>query len=247
MRRFSGIFGRALAALAIAGATSLAYADLDGNAFHIEASNEDGSASYSVPLDAFEYDADSNTYKWFSTGPVDLVDEESGETIATLTSGNAFVAGDPAVNFGFAVMAGAWDTTFFITSALVAFPAINSAQGQAGAAFTITDQDRNGATLSTLNRAGKAYNATYNGSTTFANLVSGFSAGSGHSASSDENAPPTGYDNIAGSVTSIESSVYFELSANDLASGTNSFEVIPEPSTLALLALGALSMLRRNR
>jgi hypothetical protein len=225
----------------------LAYADLDGSAFHIEASNGDGSASYSVPLDSFEYDAEANTYKWFSTGPVELVDPETEEVIAVLTSGNAFIAGDPAVNFGFAVQAGGTDTTFFITSALVSFPAINSAQGQAGAAFTITDQTHDGATLSTLNRVGKAYNATYNGTTAFADLVSGFSAGAGHSESSDENEPPSGYSNIADPVTSIESSVYFKLSANDLASGTNSFEVIPEPSTLALLALGALSMLRRNR
>jgi hypothetical protein len=40
--------------------------------------------------------------------------------------------------------------------------------------------------------------------------------------------------------------VQFTLTHDDLASGTNSFEVIPEPSTLALVALGALSMLRRR-
>lgn len=246
MRKFSGILTRALAALAIAGAAYTAHAELDGLAFNVQASNADGTGSYSAPLSDFDYDPVTNTYTWRLGAPVDIMND-NGDVIATLTGGNAFVSGDPAVNFGFSVEAGNSDTTFTINTASVTFAAINNAQAQAGAAFTITDQTHDGATLSTLNQAGRAYNATYNSGTTFADLVAGFSAGSGHSASSDENKPLTGYDNIGGPVSEIESSVNFKLTAGDLASGTNSFEVIPEPSTLALVALGALAMLRRNR
>jgi len=247
MRKFSGIFGRALAALAIASAAYTAHADLQGSAFHVSAANESGSGSYTVPLEELEYDAESNTWTWRLGAPVDIENDE-GDVIATLTGGNAFIAGDPAVNFGFSVQAGDTDTIFSIGTASVVFGAINGALGQAGAAFTITDQfGHDGAKLDTLNQAGRAYNATYNGATTFADLVASFVAGSGHSESSDENQPLFGYDAIGDPVFQIESSVFFKLTAGDLASGTNSFEVIPEPSTLALVALGALSMLRRNR
>lgn len=245
MLKLSGTLGKSLAALTVLGAAVFAAnADLSGEAFHITASNGNGSASYDAPLSDLTYDQGSNTYSWSLTAPVDLTND-NGDVIATLNSANVYIAGDPATNWGFAVQAGSSDTTFSISSAVISFGAIQHPQGQAGAAFTITDVNHDGATLST-GKTGKAYNATYNGSTTFADLVSGFSANSGNSKSSSENEPPSGFDNIGTPVTSIQSSAYFTLTANDLASGTNGFEVIPEPSTLALVALGALSMFRRR-
>jgi len=246
MRKFSGFFAVGLAALAVACAP-MALADLEGNAFYITASNDDGTASYTVPLEELTYDGESNTYTWASTGPVDLEDDD-GDIIATLTSANVFIDGDPAVNFGFAVQAGNSDTTFLMGAASVVFGAINNALAQAGAAFTITDQfNRDGVKLTTVNQAGRAYNASYNSGTTFADLVADFEADPGQSRSSDENKPAFGYELLVDPVSQIESSVNFTLTTGDLASGTNSFEVIPEPSTLVLVALGALSMLRRNR
>lgn len=244
MRKLSGNFGKALAALTVLGAAVFAaHADLSGDAFHVTATNDSGSASYSVPWSDMTYDSDTNTWSWSLESPVELTND-GGDTIAWINGGNAFVAGDPAVNFGFAVQAGSSDTTFSINSALVSFGTIQNPQAQAGAAFTITDTNHNGATLSTGN--GKAYTA-YTDMGVFANLVGSFSTlNNGNSASSDDNEPPSGYDNLGYPVSSIGSSVQFTLTHDDLASGTNSFEVIPEPSTLALVALGALSMLRRR-
>lgn len=244
MRKLSGNFGKALAALTVLGAAVFAaHADLSGDAFHITASNDSGSGEYSVPVEAMSYDADTNTWSWSLESPVELTNGE-GDTIAWLNGGNAFVAGDPAVNFGFAVQAGGLDTFFTITSALLSFPTIASPQAQAGAAFTITDTNHNGATLST--GRGKAYSAWTDGGP-YADLVDTFSTlNDGNSASSDDNEPDSGYNLLGYSVSSMASSVQFTLTHDDLASGTNGFEVIPEPSTLALVALGALSMLRRR-
>lgn len=243
MLKLSGNLGKALAALSVFGAAmAVANADLSGDAFSITASNSDGTASYSASLEDMEWDAESNTWTWSLGAPVELTDDE-GDTIGWLNGGNAFIAGDPAINFGFAVQAGSSDTTFSISSAGLSFGTIASPLAQAGAAFTITDTDKTGATFDT--GRGKAYTADTDGGN-FAKLVGSFSAGSGHSASSDDNEPDSGYTALGYSVSSMSSGVSFTLSANDLASGTNSFEVIPEPSTLALVALGALSMLRRR-
>lgn len=244
MLKLSGNLGKSLAALTVLGAAMTANADLSGNAFSVTASNETGTATWTASIEDMIYDGETNTWSWGLNTSVELLDPETEEVVAILNGGNAFVVGDPAVSFGFAVQAGSSATNFTISSALLSFGAINSAQAQAGAAFTITDTDRNGASISNGNS--KLYNSKYNGTTTYADLVSGFTAGNGNSQSQDENQPANGYNAIGGPVTSIESSVSFTLSANDLASGTNSFEVIPEPSTLALVGLGALSMLRRR-
>lgn len=243
MRKLSGFFGKALATLTVLGAATFAVnADLSGDAFHVSASNGNGSAEWSVPWTDMTWDSDTNTWSWNLESPVELTND-GGDTIAWITGGNAYCAGDPAVNFGFSVQAGDTDTTFSINSALVSFGTIQNPLAQAGAAFTITDTNHNGATLDT--GRGKAYYASTDQGL-FAALVDGFSTGNGHSASSDDNEPDSGYDALGYPVSSIASSVSFTLSADDLASGTNSFEVIPEPSTLALVALGALSMLRRR-
>lgn len=244
MRKLSGNFGKALAALTVLGAAVFAaHADLTGDAFHVTASNSSGSAELSVPLEALQYDSDTNTWSWSLESPVELTNDE-GDTIAWINGGNAFIAGDPAINFGFAVQAGSSDTTFTISTAGLLFPTISNPQAQAGAAFTITDTNHNGATLDT--GRGKAYTASTDMGV-FASLVGTFSTlNDGNSASSDDNEPPSGYDVLGYPVSAMNSSVQFTLTHDDLASGTNSFEVIPEPSTLALVALGALSMLRRR-
>jgi hypothetical protein len=56
----------------------------------------------------------------------------------------------------------------------------------------------------------------------------------------------SGWAPIAGSVSSIESEFHFVLSANQEASGTSMFEVVPEPVGLSFLALGGLALLRRK-
>lgn len=246
----SRLFGRSLTALALMGAAAMPVsADLSGVAFQIEATNENGSGVWSVGLDQLSYDEESNTWSWSQGSSVDILGDDE-EVIATLQNANVYIQGDPSINLGFAVQAGGTDTTFTITTALLSFGTINNADGQAGAGFTITDVDRNGAVFTAGNGTGDAYLAQYNGvvptGTDFTRLIGDFSSAAGKSASSSDNDPVSGYRPVGGNVSDMSARVQFTLSANDLASGTNSYEIIPEPSALALLALGALSLLRRK-
>jgi hypothetical protein len=150
---------------------------------------------------------------------------------------------DPEVGIEFATRAGYSATTYSFLSDVVTFGALVNPTASASAAISLTDRTGNGATITGLFDGGKVHQAKYNGSSVFANLVSGYSAPSG--------ASPTGYEQtgtevISGSVSSIESEFRFTLSARDSASGTSTFAVIPEPATIAILAIGALSLIRKK-
>jgi hypothetical protein len=58
--------------------------------------------------------------------------------------------------------------------------------------------------------------------------------------------PATGYAPIADPVADMSAMISFELSADDLASGTTNFVIVPEPTSLGLLALGVIGLLRRR-
>jgi hypothetical protein len=52
---------------------------------------------------------------------------------------------------------------------------------------------------------------------------------------------------IAGLVTDIQAEYQFTLSANDSASGTSRFEVVPEPVAMHLALLGIVGLLLARR
>jgi len=246
----SNLFGRTVAALAVFGAVAApAIADLSGVAFRVEASNDTGTGAIEFGLNDLTYDKETNTWSWAQGSAIDILDEDE-DIVATLQNANVFIQGDPSINLGFAVQAGGSDTTFTITTALLSFATIQNADGQAGAGFTITDVDNNGATFTALNGTGHGYLAQFNGAvpsgTDFTRLIGDFSAGAGKSASSSDNDPANGYRPVGADVDDMSARVQFRLSANDLGSGTNSYEIVPEPSALVLVALGALTLLRRK-
>jgi hypothetical protein len=246
----SNLFGKSLAAIALVGAAgSVANADLAGAAFRIEASNGTGSGVLEWGLNDLTYDKETNTWSWSQGSSIEILDEDE-DVVATLQNANVYIQGDPSINLGFAVQAGDTDTTFTITTALLSFATIQNADGQAGAGFTITDVDNNGAVFTAGNGTGHGYLAQYNGvvptGTDFTRLIGDFSSGAGKSASSSDNDPANGYRPVGGDVDDMSARVQFTLSANDLASGTNSYEIVPEPSALLLAALGALALIRRK-
>jgi uncharacterized protein (TIGR03382 family) len=150
-------------------------------------------------------------------------------------------------------MAGAMDTEFTITSALLSFGTpIDPASGRATAAVTVTDLLGNGAQLTGLGPGGGAYVAGYNGlvpgGSTFAELIPSLAAPAFSSNAVDSDFPGGGaFAAIAGGVNDMSAQFNFTLSANDLASGTSNFEIIPAPATMALLGVGALLGRRRRR
>jgi len=210
------------------------------------------------------WDATHTTFTWSSSSTIELWDHSSDTLLGCLNpleNGQPTVSAfqyleDPVVNLNFAVQAGAAaSTTFMIASSLLTFPTISNAQGAASASFTVTDfANSGGASLNGQTGTGNAfgYLAQYNGfagtqtGSTFAESIPTLNAPAGGTNTLSNNTPGVGYQAIAGSIGSISSAVKFTLSRFDLASGTTSFVVVPEPSSLLLIALGGLFATRRR-
>lgn len=167
---------------------------------------------------------------------------------------------DPEVGIEFGVRAGNSTMTFTISDDSIyeglSFALLNPT-ASASAGITLTDRNSDGATITGLFTGGKTNQASYNfiydynnnsvvagSGSVFANLVSGFSIGSGQTST---NSTDTGSQIIPGTVSSIESEFKFMLSPRDGAAFTSTFSVVPEPATIGLLGLGTLSLLRRKR
>lgn len=209
-----------------------------------------GAASYDVPFDPDLYNPETGIYNWSLLSPVELANDE-GDIIATIGGLSTFLNVDPVVNIGFLVTAGAADTSVTVTSALVGFGPLTNPTARASAQVGGTDLDGDGVTIDGHFAGGKSYTAQYNGlapaGTLFANLVDDQAYGPFDSNALGEDSPlGGGFDVIAGSVSDMSSSFSLTVSANDQASGTSVYVIIPEPASLALLVGGALMAMRRR-
>lgn len=198
---------------------------------------------------------EGETYHWELVNPINILDAQNN-TLATLENNgtNLELHNDPQVNFGFAVTAGAVDAEFSMYSALVSFPTINSPEGRASVAYSVTDNNFDGATLTGVDpdthQPAKSYRAQYNtfpNGTAFTDLIDGLSATPGSSAGTSAEDPigVGNYTPIGVPVSNISARVAFTLTAGDFASGTSTFEVIPEPASLLLL-VASFGLIRRR-
>jgi hypothetical protein len=227
----------ALGALsAILAIASPARADFIG-AIQIDFQSGDQSGSY-----AFVLPADRDPYAWALASPVNVY-SDTNQLVGTIRSLDVMLNGDPGVSLGFFVTANAAPTHITVTSSTVTFGAISNPLAFATAGITVTDNDSDGANVTGLYPANLAYQANYNGSSVFANLVSPISAAIDSSTTISARSPSTGFSTIAGAVSSIQTQFDFMLSANDSASGTSRFTVVvPEPSSVVLALLGAAAL-----
>jgi hypothetical protein len=243
--------------LTMAGLTPLAEAGISDVILEIRADSGSLSGGYGVSLDMGSYDAEAGRFLWHGTN-IELTSAVDSQTVATLLEMEVFIDEDPQVNLSFAVQAGAQDTQFTITSGLVSFPAIDSAEAVASAGLSLTDANGDGALLTGMGAAGGAYTAQYNGlvpsGTTFLEAMDELVADAGRSASDSVVAPGAGgFATLAGPVSDISSSFAFSLSAFDMASGTSTFvvlpaaEVVPVPQALGLGLAGMIGVLARRR
>jgi hypothetical protein len=205
---------------------------------------DSGSQIFTVPS------INSDPFSWTDNTPV-AVNASTGSQpyLGTINSLTLWL-NDPTVSLGFAVTAGPIATTFSISSITVSFPPLVNPGGFASASMTLTSNPPlTASSVTGLFPGSKAYQAQYNGATgVFANLVSPL--GTTTSTSGSEQFPVVpGYAPIVGTVSDIESQFWFTLSSQASASGTSSFVVVPEPSSvwLALAGLSTLSLLRASR
>lgn len=239
-----GVFARRLSALLTLASVSLvASANLDGPAMKITATTSAGTGSWEIGFDAFQYDGKTDSFSWVSNGPTDIV-SASGQVLATINAANAYYQQDPIIALGFLATAGNSAVNFTVDSALLSFATINPAQAQASAGTSLTDVNGDGASLSSTD--GKLYRSYYNGfqNNVFAPLVGGSVAGPNDTVVTSQS---VGFTGVGTGVSDMSAGWKFTLSANDMASGTSRYEVVPEPVSLAVFGLAALALKRRKK
>jgi hypothetical protein len=187
---------------------------------------------------AGQTDTDSSGFAKLTLVTSDTLIGDDGAVLENLTLN---INADPEVGIEFGFRAGSTATVFNLESEVLTFEAMTNPEASASAGITLTDRNSNGATITGLLPNGKTYQAWYNNSSVYSNLVSGFSI-SGKTQTNSQETSGTIYD----SVTSIASKFSFRLSAADSASGTSTFVVVPEPATLFVLGIGSLILFRRK-
>lgn len=165
--------------------------------------------------------------------------------LGTIQGMNWGVQGDPVLTLNFAVQA-VGNTNFTFDTGDLLFSTIDVPVGFATAATTLT-ADAGGAALTGNFAGGKAYRATYNLGTVFADLDSSYVSAANTSATETDRHPGADFTAIGVPVSSMRAQWDFNLSAGDGASGTSRFDIepspIPDASTLALAVAGVAPML----
>jgi hypothetical protein len=259
--------GRLFVVAGLLGVVALAQAGAISNViFRIEATNAAGWGYKEFTANDLTYNAATNQWVW-STGAWEIPENgiPGGTPIAELGNATVGFVKDPATNkpyyigLGFEVVSGDSLTRFVVKSGWVQFtntlPAslLNGVNGggRATAQLGVSDLNGNGVALLGYGPVGiGAYRALYNettGPVTLTSLVNTVQNTTGGSGSGSQTFPSSGtYGQINDSVADMASKLDFTLTAGDMGSGTTTYRILPEPATVAVLALLGFVVLRRR-
>lgn len=237
--------------LALAACTFLAaaaHADINGNPLTITATTATGlTATYNLTPSQGSWSNGGQDWTFTSGASWSHNFWASGQFLGTISSLSVTLYGDPQVNVNFSAFAGAVPTTFSFSSGVVNFAPIVGGTAAASAAITVADVDGNGASMSPLAPGGSMYQANFNGlvpaGINYASFFNGALSGAIGGSDSASQGPTV----IPFAVTDISAAFSFELSANDLASGTSTFSIVPAPAGMMAVGLGLLTVTRRRR
>lgn len=240
LARLRGLLGVA----AVVGLAGTAFGQVSSTFLTVSATNSEGTASFDVDTSDATYNA--GVYTWNGAGAL----MDGATQVANLNNTSVTVNTNfNAIFVNFNVDAGLSDTVFTITSATLATPLVLP-EGTASGGINVTDQNSGfgGGVLATGNNVNsEIYLAQYNGSTEFLSGIASVANDTGVLTGSDS-ISSGGFLPIGAPISDISVEYSFVLSAEDNATGNGVFAVqgIPEPATLALLALGGLAAFRRR-
>jgi len=208
------------------------FADVPDVAFEITAAAGPDGAAFPVLADWGTFDPETDTWTWSLPQAHEFWCK--GRFLGNLNEFDSTIIGDPQLDTDFAVQSGPSDAEFYICSGeLPIDPNLIDPVGWVSVTFVLTDTDGDGATLTGLGPNGGAYLAQYNGwacdpsgpqGTTFAECISSITAGPFETVTVTCVVPPTVVPGVVYDMSVLAS---FELTANDMATGTGAFVIIP--------------------
>lgn len=206
--------------------------------------------AFEVPEEEFTWEdvyanpTERYTWNWNYSTPLQLRDG-TGYLLGTLSSVSIAVEADPRLELGFAVASGENTTHFTFSTEVLTFDEISVNTSESYALASITANNGAGI-IGNFGDDDEAYQALYNGTELYADLVTPFTAGPPYFANAGYETP-----SISVGVTSMQAMWDFDLAGGFSASGTSEYQitadVIPEPASIVLLGLGSLVLFRKRR
>lgn len=184
------------------------------------------------------------TFYWQAEDDLDITDPDTGEVLGTFMQSAIMSCvvppegsrSHPQISFGFAIQAGADVTTFTLQSALLSFGPYLNPMARASSGLTVSDANGDGALLS------GATVFRYD-DTPFYECIWDIEVTEPFGTEADD--CDSGWLAIPGWVDEMSLEMTFTLTPGDFASGTGTFQIVPEPAAAVLLLAGATLVRRR--